>query len=289
MLPGIADKIPYNQEIIHISHGFNHAQLILQPVRQFLCHLTVPHFQPLPAKPVQVFPGRISFRHIEPGQFCHSKLDIHMASFRYFVGVFQSLGRIGKQLGHLLGRFHIILAPFIAHPVLVRQLFSGLEAEENIVGPGIFRIGIVNVVGGHQLYSKLTAHAQKLLVHHFLFRYPVVLQLQKEISFPENFLIAQGRLPGVLIESPGQVPLYLTRQAGAQGDQPLMIFPQYLQIHPGLVVEALHESFGHDFHQIGIPLIIFRQQHQMIVPVIGSPFPRLSVKPGAGSYIDFTP
>ena len=65
---------------------------------------------------------------------------------------------------------------------------------------------------------------------------------------------------------------------------PLVILPQKLFVHSGLVIIAVHKSLGNNLHQVGISLIIFRQKHQMIIPVLSAC--HLTVKPGIGGHID---
>ena len=103
-------------------------------------------------------------------------------------------------------------------------------------------VGVVDVVGGHQVDPQLPAQAQKSLVHHLLGRNPVILKLQEEIALSKNFLIPKGRLPGLVVEAPLQVSGHLPRQAGAQGDDPLVVLLQNLIVHPGPVVESVHKA-----------------------------------------------
>ena len=144
--------------------------------------------------------------------------------------------------------------------------------------------GIVDIVGSHQLDPSLPAQTQKSLVYHLLLRQAVVLQLQKEIVFSEYLLIPSGRTHGLLIHSAGQIFLNLSRQAGTESDDSLVAGFKNLVIHSWLIVKSLHKSFGNDLHEVFVALIIFRQQHQMVVAILSSrAFP---VKTGAGSHID---
>ena len=59
---------------------------------------------------------------------------------------------------------------------------------------------------------------------------------------------------------------------------------QYLHVHTGLIIEAFHVTPGHDFHQVGVALVVLGQQHQMIIAVVAAG--GLLVEPGVGSYVD---
>ena len=284
VVSGVFDEIPHNQEIIHIPHGLNGPQLIVQPLPQLLCHRMIPLLQPFMAELIQILPGSIALGHIIFRQLGNAELDLHMAAVGDLLGVFQSLRGIGKQLLHLLGGFYIVLSALIAHPVFVLKFFPGLDAQQNIVGRRVPGIRIVNVICGRQPDAGLLAHAHQLGVHQPLLRDPVVLKLQEKIPLSENLLISEGRLFCLFIKVPHQIPLNLPGQTGRESDEPLMVLPQQLQIHSGFIVKSLHKTPGDDLHEVGIALVVLRQKHQVIIAVV---IPAcLPVKPGAGGYID---
>ena len=97
----------------------------------------------------KIFPGGIPLRHIEFRQLGNAEFDFHLAAIRYFLGILQRFQGIGKQLSHLLFRFYKILPPLIAHPVLIRKLFAGLQAQKDIVGIHICFVGIMDIIGSH--------------------------------------------------------------------------------------------------------------------------------------------
>ena len=148
-------------------------------------------------------------------------------------------------------------------------------------------VGVVDVIGGHQLDTRLPAHAHESLVHHLLLGHAVVLELQEEVSLPEDLLIAQGRLLCLLVEALAYISCHFPRQAGAQSNDPLVEFLQKFHVHPGLVVVALRKSPGDKLHQIVISCVVLCQQHKMIVSALAVS-PGLLVKPGARGHVDFT-
>ena len=58
---------------------------------------------------------------------------------------------------------------------------------------------IMHIIGRNKFYSCLTMHFQKLLIDILLFRNTMILQFQKEISFPENILITKSSFFGIFI------------------------------------------------------------------------------------------
>ena len=49
--------------------------------------------------------------------------------------------------------------------------------------------GVMHIIGGNQIDPRLSVHTEKLLVYSLLLRDPMILKLQKEISFSENILV----------------------------------------------------------------------------------------------------
>ena len=286
VIPGIFDKVPHDQEIIHIPHVPDGGKLIIQSLLQLRSDRMISLLQAFHTELVQVFPGGKALGHIEPRQLGHAELDLHVAAFRDPVRIFESLQGIGKQLRHLLRRLDIVLSALIAHAVLVRQLFAGLQTQKDIVGLPVLRIGIMAVVGHHQIDPGLPVHPQQLLIDDLLLGDAVILHFQEKIALPENLLIPESGFLSFLVHPPGQIPGHLSRQTCGKGDDPFVVPFQHLQIHPGLVVKALHISLGDDLHQVGVAGVVFGQQNQMIVPVISAS--ALPVEAGARGHIHLT-
>ena len=133
------------------------------------------------------------------------------------------------------------------------------------MGLGILLIGVVNIIGYHQGNPGFFMQTKHALIHQLLLRIAVVLHFQEEIPLSENAFIAKCRLLCLLILRKPQVSGYLSRKAGRQGNDSLMVLFQNLIVHPGLIVIALGEAQRHQLHQVVIACIIFRKKHQMIV------------------------
>ena len=143
---GIVDKIPHDQEIVHISHAFDNAQLVFQTLLQRTVVLRIALFHAVGTQLIQISPGIIALRHIKMRQLRLPELDFHMAPIRDPLCIFHCLPRIRKQSLHLFFAFDEILAALIAHPVFIRKLFAGLYTQKNIVGLCILCISIVHIV-----------------------------------------------------------------------------------------------------------------------------------------------
>ena len=274
---GVIDKIPYNQEVIHIAHLLDDGKLVVQTLLQSAVVVGITFRQAVLTQSVQPGFRGVPFRHLEMRQLRHAELDLHVAPVRNGLSVLHRLPGIGEEPLHLLFAFHIILAAFIAHPVLIRKLLRGLDAQQDIVGLFILRIRVMHVVGDHQRDIQFLTHGKQGGIHQPLCRNPMVLQLQEKIPLSEAFLVFQRRLFRLVHQTFLDVPRHLSRQAGGKGDDSLMILIQKFHIHTGLIVKALCETAADDFHQVGVSRIVLRQQDQMIIPVV--PAACLSVKP----------
>ena len=226
------------------------------------------------------------FRHLVVRHLVFAELDLHMAPVGNALGILHRLPGIGKQSLHLLFALHIVLAALVAHPVLVRQLLAGLQAQQDIVRLCVLHIGIMHVVGGHQRDVQLLTHSQQRRIHRLLGGNPVILQLQEKVAPAETGFIPFRNLARLVDQPFLNIALHLPRQTGRQRDDALMKFLQHFHVHTGPVVIPFRETAADDLHQICVTCIVLRQQHQMIVSVFAAG--QLPVKPGTGRHIDLT-
>ena len=150
----------------------------------------------------------------------------------------------------------------------------------------IFGISIMTVIRRDQTDPGLLRHAKKSRIDFLLCRNPVILQLQKEISFSENALIAQRCLFCARVIVVFQCSGNLTRQTRTRTDDTLMILREHFQIHTGLVVIPFRKSLGDDLHKIRIAGVILRQKDQVMVTLLSASC--LTVKAGTGCHIHLT-
>ena len=149
----------------------------------------------------------------------------------------------------------------------------------------ILLIGIMHIVRSDQRQACLLTHPEQLLVDLRLFRNTMILQFQVEMVRPHDLGILQRHFLSLLIPLRKQRPGYRARQAGAQCDDPFVVFPQQLQIDPGLIIKTFDKSLGYHLDQILIPCLILCQKHQMVVFRIG---PAFFLKAALLCHIDLT-
>ena len=191
----IVDKIPDDEEVIHVAHAADDAQLVVQAVSDLLRDDVVPVAQSLLAEAPQIGLARKALRHREMRQLGHAEFQLHLTAHGDLVRAFQRVQRIGEQSLHLLFRFDEELAALIAQTVLVRHLFRGLDAEQKVVRFRVFLTDIVAVVGRDQRDAGLLREPKETAVHGLLFRIAVVLQLQEIVVRAEDVPVFEsGRL-----------------------------------------------------------------------------------------------
>ena len=219
-------------------------------------------------------------------QLRYAEFDFHVAAVRNDLGILHGFPCIGEQPLHFFFAFHVILAALIPHSVLISQLFGCLDAQEDIMGLFILPVRIMHIVGSHKRDIQLLAHGKKRRVHRTLGGNPMILKFQEIIILSKTGLVFQRRFFGFVNQAFLDIAGHLSCQTGGKGYDTLMVTVQDLHIHPGLIIIAFGEAFAHDFHQIGIAGVVFRQKDEMVIPIISAG--QLFVKPGIGSHINLT-
>ena len=110
---------------------------------------------------------------------------------------------------------------------------------------------------------------EKHLVHVLLLRDPVILQLEEIVVLPEERPIIERRLFRALVVARRDVPRHLAREAGGERDDSLVVPLKNLPVDARLVIEALRKARRDDLHEILIAEIVFREENQMEIAVVG--------------------
>ena len=206
------DKIPYDQEIINISHLLNNSQLIMQLICQCAVIIRIAFCQSVKTQLIQITPGVIPFRYIELRQLRHAKFDLHITAVSDPGCIIQCLLCIREELAHLQFTLYIVLTTLITHSVLIRYLLGSLDTQKNIMCLCILRIGIMDIVSRYQRDIQFLTHAHQCRIYCLLFRYSMILQFQEIIALSKACFIFECSLLCFLIESLGNISLHLSCQ-----------------------------------------------------------------------------
>ena len=151
------DIIPHDKDILYKAHGLYDAKLIVH-IGMYLFKLLITVL----ATAYVLFPKAlltelckegfgtvIALWHLILWNLVIAKLKRHIASVGNFLCVLNGLCGIWEKRSHLLFALHEKLPAIITHPVLVRHLFTGLDAQKHIMRLSIGFVGIVHVISTH--------------------------------------------------------------------------------------------------------------------------------------------
>ena len=210
-----------------------------------------------------------------------AELEVHIAPLGDLGGVLYGLGPVGEEGCHLLFALDIELLGLEAHPVGVLNGAAHLDAHENILEGGIGPGEVVGVVGDHQRDPGLFVELQQAPGGVFLFRDAVVLKFQIVVLRAEDIQHLQGVGLGPFVISRQDAGGDLARQAGRQGDKPLVVLFEKLHVHSGFAVETLGEGPAHQSAQVPVAGVVLAQKDQMPGAVV-----LVSVEAGPGGHVD---
>ena len=151
----------------------------------------------------------------------------------------------------------------------------------------ILRIGIVDIVRRHKRYIQLLAQAQQRRVDCALRGNPMILQLEKIVALAKTIFVFERSLFCLLIQPFCEQSWHLARKACGECNNSLMELFKDFHVHTRLIIISFRKSLAHNFHQIGVALVILCQQHQMMIALL--PAADFLVKTRIGRDINLTP
>ena len=187
----------------------------------------------------------------------------HVAAVRDLAGAVHGVRHVFEERTHFLLAFHIELAGFHAHALLVREGFAGLDAHQHFLGRGVFFLEIVTVVGSHQGDVHFPGDGDQAGQNGFLLPDVVVHDFNIEVVRTEDVLHFPDIGAGAFILAVQEHFRQVAAEAGAQADQAFMIFADQVVIDAGLIVITGQETFADQPHQILIACIVFAQENQV--------------------------
>ena len=258
----IADEIGDDEEIVGEAHFLDHVLLVSQLLPVALIR-PIPLPVTLITELFKIGEAVISRRQLELRQVVLSKCKFQAAHLRDLNRILQRPLKGAEEGPHLLLATQVEVPRLIAHPVLIVDGLSGLDAQQHIVGLSVLPAQIVGVVGADHGDAGLLVDAQHPLVHRPLVRNTVVLELQIKSFRSKQLRKLQGTALCVFILAVAQPPRDLAGETRAEGNEAAAVLPQQLHVDPGLDVKSLRPGGGHQIGQIPVTLLVLAQQHQM--------------------------
>ena len=212
---GIVNKIPYNEKIFNISHGFYGVQLVVQSFVQLRSRVfSVSFVKSGITKLSQIFCIVLSLRGLELRQVILAEFKVKIAGVGNKLSVIHSLRQICENLSHFIFALKVELIVRKTHSVLIIESGRGLDGQQHIVGLGILFAYIVNIVGGHKGHIQFAPQPDQIILYgHFLLK-TLVLDFQIEIPRSEDIQKCLRFSPGAGIIVNQQAVLYISRKTG---------------------------------------------------------------------------
>ena len=182
---------------------------------------------------------------------------MHVAPVGDIERAIQSLGNFAEDGQHLRAGPEKELVGGKLHAVGIAERLSGLNAEQNFVGVGVFGTQVVAVVGGNQGNSRLPRQPNQIRIDLFVLLKPLVLNFDKEVSLAENLLQVIGRLLRPLVAVFEKRRGHLAAQASGKSNQAFRMLVQDVFVDPRFVIEAFPIGQRNKFHKIPVARLIF--------------------------------
>ena len=122
------------------------------------------------------------------------QVEGHIAAFRNLKRVFDCSRHFSEQPPHLTATLHEKLIAPVFHPVGIAHHGGGLKADHTVVGLGVLRVQIMNVVAADHGQIQAFRDFENAPISRSLLLKPVVLQFEVESARTENFAEFAGGL-----------------------------------------------------------------------------------------------
>ncbi len=276
---GEANEIPHDQKITRELHLLDHADFRIQPLRirrQGLLQLAgafqrfqarSPLFKSLSRDEFKVRIRRMLRRHIESRKRRTDFFQLHLAALGDFPRPVDGVFQLAEQRHHLGARFQIEIWIVPVHTRRVAHGLPGLNAHQNFVGARVVAMQVMRVVGSHQRNAGFLRQPVHLRGDQLVLIQAMILNFQKEIALAENILIRVRQAAGFVVAIGHQRFVDVAAQAGRERDDPSGMLRQQIFIDARLVIEALQKASGNQLNQVAIALLVFAEQHQMVVAI----------------------
>ena len=185
LLFGVADKVPGDEEVADKSHLLDDPDLVLEPVQGLLVlvKIIVAFTAPIPAEPKEIGLRVIFFFILVDGEWREvglAEVQLEIAHLRDHDGVFDRLGEVLEDAVHLLLVAEEEFARVHAQPVVIFHRLAGVDAEVDLLRPGVLFLQVVDIIGGDHRDSVFLRQGRNLFKNVPLFFQSVVLDLEEE-------------------------------------------------------------------------------------------------------------
>ena len=284
----VADEVPDDQEVTGEPLGLDDGQFVFELVAEGLRRLVAAPFETLLAQVPQHRLRRFALRDRIHGRVVPAEPEPEVAPAGDLDRVGQRVRQVREAGLHLFVRLQVKLPLAVPHPVRVRKEFPRVDAQQDVVGPGVVGREVMHVVRRDQGDAHLACQADEHRPRAAFVLDGVVLDLQIEILGPEDFTVLGDGPAGTVLVARQKTPRNLALEAGRQADETLGMLGEDLFIDTRPIIKTVQVGGRREAQQVAVPSLVGGEQNEVVSRVLasGQGFP---VLPSAGRDVGFIP
>ena len=283
----MGDQVPDDEEVRRESHVGDHAELVVDALRDVSIDRAVPAMCTLHHEVPEVLVLVVAIGHRELRQEDLVELDLDIGTFGDPQGVVTRprVVLVREQVSHLARRLDVELVGVELETVLIGFHGAGLDTQQRIVRIGLVRSGVVRIVRGEERGIDRSADLEEVR-HDLSLRWdPVVLEFDEEVLASEDVLVHPRRGEG-----PCEVTLlaalivigwfvdaeelgHVAAEATGRRDEPLGVLGEQFGIHARLVVVALRVRPRCELHEVAVPHVALGEDGHVVPHVVAARWP----------------
>ena len=164
--------------------------------------------------------GGLAVGRVEDGEVPLAQFQVDVDAVGDLLRPLEGLGVSSEDRVHLLGTAEVEFVGLHPHAVSVGAELARVDAQQDVLGLGVFAEHVMDVAGGHQRQAHAVGQLDRAFHGDPLLLDAVVLDLD-EVAVAENFVVPGGRLAGLLHAgrvAHQQAAVQLAGDAAAQAD-----------------------------------------------------------------------
>ena len=174
---GVVDEVHDNEEIVGEAHLIDDAQLIVQPFLLFPGGMGIALGDGPLAKLAEVGLRVLTYRHVKGRELVLAESKLHLTALGDLRRILHGSGVLAQDGLHFRTALAIKFLIGKAEMIRIVQRISCGNAKLDFLAPGVFLLGVVEIIGRHQPQAILLRQRRQDRPHLRFFRQAMVLQL----------------------------------------------------------------------------------------------------------------
>ncbi len=268
VLPGEADEVPDDQEVVGEAHLLDRLQLELDALLELRRDGSVPLLHAFLAQLDEVVEGVAVVGRRERREPDLAQLQLDVQPLGDLEARAECVRVVREVLGHLGRGLEVELVRVELPVIRVLERVAGLDAEERLVGPRVLVAEVVDVAGSDEREARVRGELREQRVDPRLLREAGVLHLDVDVVAPEDLRETVEVGSGILWTTFLQGFTHSAREAPGERHEPLRVSGQVAPVDARLVVVALEESGRGELDQVPVALVRLGEERQVRVALL---------------------